>query len=99
MLRRPLPMRYGPAIALLTIAHATLSWGLFMFVFGMMLARFDTGGSASWPELVLEKVVFVLLSPAFHVLASAPTDRFPGLWGYLPLLFNSFIWAVVIRRR
>lgn len=78
--------------------HAAASWALFLSVFSMSMNRFDTGGPKSLLETALETSSNVLLSPVFIAVTASDRLRplFPGLLGYLPLLLNSFVWAVLV---
>lgn len=83
-----------------TILHAILSWLLFLKLFSMTMHRFNTGETANLLEQILEVVSTILLCPLCY-----PLDRwggrcvlnvFPGLWGYIPLLLNSLVWAIIV---
>ena len=78
--------------------HAAASWALFRSAFSMGMSRFDTGGPKSLLEAALETSSKVLLSPVFMAATASARLRplFPGLLGYLPLLLNSLVWAVLV---
>jgi hypothetical protein len=93
--------RQFPTI-LITIGHATLTCLLFLQSFRMGLSRFDSGAPAMPGERVLNGVVEImmlpLLTPLQHWRPELLNHLFPGLFGYIPLLLNSMIWAIVIVR-
>jgi hypothetical protein len=66
-----------------------------MYVFGAGMARFDTGAQPSWIESAAEAAFRVLSFPVFLIVEHENTLRFPGLWGYVPVLTNSALWAAV----
>ena len=68
-----------------------------MTVFGMGMARFDTGAGASLGEHVIRAVVEVLNLPVVTAaLAVTPVRALPGLWGYLPFALNSLVWGLAL---
>jgi hypothetical protein len=90
-------MRTRTVVVIVALAHSALSVGLFMLVSGAGMARFDTGAPSSNAEWVLEIIVAILHAPvATLAFESVPIGWLPGLWGYLPLLLNSLIWALVL---
>ena len=78
--------------------HAAASWALFLSAFSVGMSRFDTGGPKSFLETALEASSNVLLNPVFVPVTSSARLRpfFPGLLGYVPLLLNSLVWAVLV---
>jgi hypothetical protein len=92
------------ALLLLTLGHAVLSFGLFLISFSHSLSRFDMRAAepkiATAGERALEVVVEILLWPLFAPLTQFGgrwvNAVFPGLLGYIPLLLNSFVWALGI---
>ena len=78
--------------------HAAASWALFLSAFSIGMRRFDTGGPKSLLETALETSSNVLLSPVFTAVTASDQLRplFPRLLGYLPLLVNSLVWAVLV---
>jgi len=60
------------------------------------MARFDTGGEPGWVETTAEPLFSILSFPVLPLLDRLPGLRFPGLWGYVPLMANSTLWAVVV---
>jgi len=85
------------AIAILTLSvlHAALSFGLFLFTFGKGMTRMETAAAPTLPEKIADAAVQVLYFPFMHLAQLVP-GWFSGLWGYLPLLINSVFWAVVL---
>ena len=67
----------------------------------MGMARFDTGNTAlSASEKIIHWLGEILMWPLFAPLTRWGgrwlTHLFSGLLGYIPLLLNSLIWALVI---
>jgi hypothetical protein len=89
--------RNAVVIVIITICHAALSVLALLLSFGMGMSRFDSDVGPSIAEHILDAILVVLYSPVQTVLlASAPGTWFPGLWGYLPTVVNSLVWAVAI---
>lgn len=80
--------------------HAIISFGLFLHVFSAGMSRFDTGELPSLGEKVLSIFSTIMLSPIFYPLSiwggKTFHNIFHGILGYIPLLLNSFIWALAI---
>ncbi|MBL0226352.1 MAG: hypothetical protein IPQ16_12540 [Geobacteraceae bacterium] len=85
---------------LITICHATLTWLLFMLSFRMSMSRFDSGIPGMPGEHTLSKaaeiMMWPLITPILHWHPKWFYQVFPGLLGYIPLLLNSLLWALVI---
>jgi hypothetical protein len=79
------------------IVHAGTSLALFFRDFSLEMARLDSGLPPSGVDRLVSSASIVLLSPVFT--AATRSDRiavfFPGLLGWLPLVANSALWAVV----
>lgn len=86
-------MRRTRLFFLLTALHWAVTISLLVFVFGAGMARFDTGGEAPWFEALCGRLLSVLGFPLLTFLDRAIGLRFPGLWGYVPFVANSAIWA------
>ena len=56
------------------------------------MSRFDTGGQAGWLEAVGGRLLSVLGFPML-TLVEGMGLRVPGLWGYVPFVANSALWA------
>ena len=84
-----------------TSIHAASTIVLLLYVFGASMARFDSGAPASATESIARWVFAILSFPLLSLLERMPAVRFPGLWGYVPVLLNASVWglaAVVLRR-
>ncbi len=57
------------------------------------MARFDTGGQPGWFEAACGRLLTVLGFPVLTLLEVKVGLRFPGLWGYVPFVANSALWA------
>ena len=88
-------MRPKPII-LIAIAHFIVSRVLFIWSFGLGMARFDTGQPASARERTAEGASNVLDFPIRLIVDQLPPDLMPGLIGYIPFVVNSLIWGLVI---
>lgn len=77
---------------LLTAAHLVVTIGLLLFVFGAGMSRFDSGGQPGWLEAAGDRLLSVLGFPVL-TLAEGMGLRVPGLWGYVPFVANSALWA------
>ena len=79
------------------LVHSAVSVWLALITFSAGMARFESGASPTVKERLIEHASTVLLSPIFtlamrsHITATL----LPGLLGYLPVLANSALWAVV----
>ena len=64
------------------------------------MRRFDTIQDSSLGEKIIDIISTILLWPIFYPLTKwggkFTHNIFHGLWGYIPLILNSFIWALVI---
>lgn len=90
-------MRHKVFVALVAVAHAALSIELFVLAFGSGMERFDSSASPSTGERLLEGLVTILHAPLVTLaLPQSPAGWFPGLWGYIPFLLNSLLWAAVL---
>ncbi len=56
------------------------------------MSRFDTGAVPSWSEVVGERILSILGFPLLTLFQRMEL-RFPGLWGYVPFVANSALWA------
>ena len=83
-------------IILIAIAHFIVSRALFIWSFGLGMARFDTGQSASAFERMAEGVSNVLDFPIALLINQLPPAWLLGLVGYIPFVFNSVVWGFVI---
>ena len=86
-MRRPL------LFGLLTAAHLALTVSLLLYVFGSGMARFDTGGQPGWFEAACGRLLTGLGFPLLTLMEDKVGQSFPGLWGYVPFVANSALWA------
>lgn len=98
------PQRIRPVLLLISVTgiHVASSIVLLLSVFGAGMARFDSGAPASATESVARWAFAILSFPLLSLLERMPAARFPGLWGYVPVVANGAIWglaAVVVRWR
>ena len=98
------PQRIRPVALFISVSgfHVASSIVLFLYVFGAGMARFDSGAPASVTESVAGWAFAILSFPFLTLLERMPAARFPGLWGYVPLVANGAIWglaAVAVRWR
>jgi hypothetical protein len=78
----------------LALAHTLLSVWAMIAALGATMAGFEPGSVASpWREQLYGTLSGVLLFP---LVKPGLGIRAPGLWGYLVLLANGFLWAVVL---
>jgi len=97
-----LPQRDAVLFAGATVVHLVASIKLLVFVFGLGMARFDSGVPGGLGERIAGWLLKLLAFPVVLALDWLPSLRFPGLWGYIPFIVNASIWgmgAVMIRRR
>jgi hypothetical protein len=85
----------------LTLIHAIISFGLFLKVFSAGMSRFETGELPSLGEKILGIFSTILFWPIVYPLSiwggkTFLNIFFHGILGYIPLLLNSFIWALAI---
>jgi hypothetical protein len=88
--------------ASVTAGHLLTSIVLLFFVFGMGMARFDTGAPEGAAESVMRWAFAILSFPLLTLLERWPVARFPGLWGYVLFALNAGVWgmaAVAVRSR
>lgn len=90
------PMARSGAFLSLALAHASLSIYALLHAFSAGMARFDTGQAPSIFEKLTDAFVLVMFFPLVHLCQHAPKGWFSGLWGYLPILLNSALWAWVM---
>jgi hypothetical protein len=88
-------MRRMVAFGLIAASHFVLIIVLVIFTFGAGVARFDAPDGPRWTETLTSSVVDVLAFPLLPLLGR-PSLRFPGLWGYVPFIVNSVVWAGAI---
>jgi hypothetical protein len=89
-------MRRMVAFGLIAASHFVLTIVLVIFTFGAGMARFDAADSPRWRETVASSAVDVLAFPVLPLL-DRPSLRFPGVWGYVPFVVNSVVWAKAVR--
>jgi len=77
--------------------HAAVSVALLAYDFQLGMARFDSGTSAPAFERIVSLVSTALVAPVFTAAVHSPTvgALFPGRLGWVALLANSALWAVV----
>ena len=83
-----------------TALHLLTSIVLLVYVFGMGMARFDSGAPEGAAESVTRWAFAIFSFPLLTLLM--PVARFPGQWGYVPFVLNACVWglaAVVVRGR
>lgn len=85
-------------LVIYVVTHTTIAVSLFLWTFGTGMTRFETGQPQGWLDAAAERAADVLLSPVFTTIADAgwANQWFPGLLGYLPILFNSLLWGVAV---
>lgn len=86
-------MRRPYLFGLLTAAHFAATVGLLLFVFGSGMSRFDSGGQPGWFEAACGRLLSALGFPLLTLVEGKMAQRFPGLWGYVPFVANSALWA------
>jgi len=86
-------MRRTLLFGLLTAVHLAVTISLLLIVFGGGMSRFDTGGEPGWFEAACGRLLSVLGFPILTLLETRMGQRFPGLWGYVPFVANSALWA------
>lgn len=86
-------MRQTRLFFVLTAVHLVVTIGLLLFVFGAGMGRFDTGGEPAWFEALCGRLLNLLMFPLSMLLDNRMGQRFPGLWGYVPFVANSALWA------
>ena len=86
-------MRRALLFGLLTTVHLAVTITLLVFVFGAGMSRFDTGGQPGWFEVACGRLLNLLMFPLSMLLDNRMGQRFPGLWGYVPFVGNSALWA------
>ena len=89
-------MRRTSLFALLASGHLVTTVALLVFVFGAGMSRFDTGGQPGWFETACGRVLGVLGFPVLTLVEGRLGRLFPGLWGYVPLIANSALWAAAV---
>ena len=98
------PQRIRPVVLFISVTgiHIASSIVLVLYVFGAGMARFDSGAPASVTESVAGWAFAILSFPLLSLLERMPAARFPGLWGYVPVVANGAFWglaAVAVRWR
>ena len=89
-------MRRTRLFCLLAALHLAVTVGLLLFVFGSGMSRFDTGGQPGWFDAACGRLLSVLMFPLSTLLDNKMSQRFPGLWGYVPFAANSALWAAAL---
>ncbi|MEQ3682345.1 hypothetical protein [Alcanivorax sp.] len=84
---------YIPIIAL---THFALFMTTFLLSFGYEMELFDTSDEISQIESVLHMAYLVLAFPLVTLISNLESMSFPDLWGYVPILANSFLWALAL---
>lgn len=79
-----------------TAIHFFTSIVLWFYIFGMGMARFDSGAPESAAESVMRWAFAILSFPLLKLLERMPVARFPGLWGYVPFLGNALLWGAAV---
>lgn len=80
----------------ITLTHAVLSSGLFVWSYSLGMQRFDSLETESLLEKLLEATWNVLYFPIVHLSRLASSNTFPALWGYIPIFLNSTLWAALL---
>lgn len=87
-------------IAVFTLIHASISYGLFMLSLMIGIGRWDTGRSAGGVEICIALIYTLLTWPIYHYavywVSRLSSGSFYGLPViiYLLYLLNSFIWGL-----
>lgn len=89
-------MKKNTTIVIITLIHVTVSCSVFIVSFSSGMSRFDSGDPASLCEQITNVTSMVLLWPIFYPIAMWAGNIFSGVSGYIPLLINSFVWALAI---
>lgn len=79
----------------ITGVHYVLTIGSLLFSFGVSMDRFDSARPASILEKMMSGTTSILSFPTLPLLKYLPVS-FSGLWGHLPFLANSALWAFLI---
>jgi len=83
-------------IILIAMVHFIISHVLFIWSFGLGMARFDKGQPATALERIAEGVANVLDFPITLLVNQLPPTWLSGLVGYIPDVVNSLIWGLVV---
>lgn len=89
-------MRRPQLFGLLTAAHLAVTVSLLLFVFGAGMSRFDTGGQPGSVEAACGRLLSALGFPLLTLVEGRMGRSFPGLWGYVPFVANSALWAATV---
>jgi hypothetical protein len=89
------------AFTLLLALHYATTWTALLYMNHWGWQRFDIGGVPSIAEDVVGAVLSTLSFPITYLVfrpALAPfvAQLLPGLWGHIPFLLNSALWAGAI---
>ena len=84
-------------LLIFTVVHALASVFTFVGLFTLGMGRFDTGAEAGVAETALSYASQALLFPLVTLIfgLDGAGSVLPGLLGWLPILFNSLLWAFV----
>ncbi len=90
-------MRKALAVFIIASLHVALSVCVLVLSFGRGMQRFDKGVAALQSvDHILDVALLILWSPFMHLAMLAPKGWVAGLWGYLPLIMNSLLWALLL---
>ncbi len=79
---------------LVFFAHYAATWAALLYGLELSSARFDHGGAPTASERTVRAVYSTLSAPVMPLFMRSPARRWlPGLWGHVPLLLNSALWA------
>jgi hypothetical protein len=90
--KNPIEHRRTTIISTITAVHFLLSVVLLFLAAGASMSRFDGGGPADLPALLLKNAFEILrfpLATTFTLLEIRNT----GVWGWLVYLANSALWG------
>ncbi|MGO3058013.1 hypothetical protein ACT3R7_20460 [Halomonas sp. AOP43-A1-21] len=85
-------------ISIIAVVHFALFMIMFLLSFGHGMERFETGDEISQIESVLHMTYLVLAFPLITLTSYLKSMSFPGLWSYVPILANSFLWGFALSK-
>jgi hypothetical protein len=82
-------------VAILVLLYVVVYMSVLITSGGFIMASFDGGIPVSGLGSFLHRLSFVLGLP---LLPLVPVRWFPDITGYIPLLLNGWIWALLVVR-
>ena len=80
-------------ILIISITHFGLYMMSFLISFSSGMDHALDGTKINLIEMLSARVSSVLEFPLMPIVGSQPILKFPGLWGYFPIILNSLVWA------